>query len=268
MQIQTTSDCSVISATSTQIRDLIDGNIEKVEVNLEYNCCKDYQTEILPGVEDCVWTAGGDVFFSSLGSATMSHISGIQVRKSGTFEWIFDDGAYDMTSAQDRADMENEVNSWLASNGGGNFEIEMSDGIEPNSAFKFIFTGLDDVEPRLFIPYPPGTGALGVNTFFTCSGTQNPKYGITTDSIEIYPALMGQDVFPDGVYGVNIRVVASDGSVAEARECILIDCDLKCRVAESTDKNAFFIYYLLKELGDCDCDCKTMCDLLRLSLDK
>jgi hypothetical protein len=133
------------------------------------------------------------------------------------------------------------------------------------------FTDLvDGWYPRLYqIGGSCGNSAGGfysiASMFFTCGGLSTDSYVFNDGFLQIRPTLMGKTQFPDGVYEVSIKAIGSDGSKVTINECYVMDCDLKCKVLETGNSEEYMIYYLLKNSAECDCDCKTLCDLLKLT---
>lgn len=71
--------------------------------------------------------------------------------------------------------------------------------------------------------------------------------------------------FPDGVFTVTLAT-DDDGTVATDVQCMLVDCDLECRVFDYQSENItsnIFQYYQALQLGEnCDnCNCSGMCAL-------
>lgn len=112
-------------------------------------------------------------------------------------------------------------------------------------------------------------------TFTNCEGTSY-DYEVTEEDITegdpniltLTPDLIiSEDAteFPDGVYSVTLKL-DDDGTLTQEIKCLLVDCDLECRVFDFQSENLtskIFMYYQALQHGeDCDnCNCSGMCAL-------
>lgn len=112
-------------------------------------------------------------------------------------------------------------------------------------------------------------------TLSDCDATEY-DYTITAQDITegdpnvltITPELIISDSateFPDGVYSVSL-VTDDDGTLQTEVNCLLVSCDLECRVFDYQSENLtsnIYQYYQALQLGSaCDnCNCSGMCAL-------
>lgn len=97
------------------------------------------------------------------------------------------------------------------------------------------------------------------------TGTGDPEDPYT---YSIDPTIIDVDAteFADGVYSIKF-VLDDDDTLTSEVGCVLVKCDLECRVfdyqSEHLDSNIFLYYQALQLGSSCDqCDCQGMCDLL------
>lgn len=293
MEIARGSNCESITIISNRIKELIDvGGIQYIQIGLTYNCCKDYTINIVPDFGDCEW----DVYVDWESGSILNPADLIQgiTRIEGFYRAspadpyaltsIVDD-LYDLTDAASRNQLRTDVEAWMVANSvSGDFDIIE----ESPTLFILRFSNLStNFFPVRFRTDPVASGFLDgiiINQYFRCDGsgaasvisnfpanlvftpTAPDVWAISMDTIEIYPALMGNDKFPDGVYSISMTIVTEDGTSVTLNECLLMDCELPCKIANMGKEEAAFYYYLLKELSDCDCDCSIMCEILSLQI--
>lgn len=300
MQVKTGDNCELITVNVPQLADLFRGGlVEEIDVRITYNCCDSYEFVISSDTSDCVWTVYGDYLANPFGTGdpiTFTGICGLRMlRWDGNdfvTEWPFGpftdegecEGCLNLADPTERQELTNIVNDWLANNGGGEFTITMSNGVSntpydesiaPGSVFTMSFEGLDsDLRPSSwFTNFNCGYNLGGVSggfydqvdRFFACGGLSTADFVFNENQVKIRPTIMGKSVFPDGVYGIEVTAIASDGTKTSVKECVFMDCELGCKALQTKNTEAFLIYYLLKETGECDCDCQTLCDLLKLT---
>jgi len=291
MRVQSLNECREILVTSDQVLQLIEsGAVTSIDVSLEVNCCKKYNFQIFPGVENCEWEAVGDIYADGIlfVGQPLEHITEIRGRVTPPGQDAEPvsvvTGNYDMTNSSHIAQLEADVNQWLLDNSVlGSFEVIIEDGIQANSKFTLKFSTLSsNFLPTSWRSNPPGSGLNVIPQAFRCDGklanssslpvgavptVSSDWWGLGADGISIFPALMGTDKFPDAVYSVKLKVNSEDGTSVTLTKCLLMDCELKCKIARHGDENAALYYYLLKELEDCDCDCEVMCEILTMQVD-
>lgn len=295
MKIKSNSDCTLLRVAIPQLEGLFsEGEVDKIDVELTHNCCKTFDFTVGEEESECVWTAYGDYLASPVDLYPVDETTICSIRMDrevdGDQEIAFPvgpvseegcEGCIDISTPNGRNDLTVAVNNWLTSvAGGGTFEIIVSDGV-PNTPYEesigsasvFTMTFTDVAGGWRPIRYQIGTACGNsaggfyslADSFFTCGGISTEDYVYNAGELLIRPSIMGESEFPDGVYGISITAFAEDGSKVVVNECYLMDCELKCKVLDSDNKEAFFIYYLLKESYECDCDCETLCDLLKLT---
>lgn len=295
MKVNTSEDCRLITVDAPQLSDLFRGGlVQDINVKLTYNCCDSYEFTISSDTSNCVWTSYGDYLASDIDvyPVTFTGICGIRIDSwdgssstplfpIGPLGDISCDDCYDLSDPTGREQLVTDVNAWLAANGGGQFNISMSNGVSntpyeqslgAGSVFTLTFVDLaDGLTPRLWqsggskCGNPSGGYYSIADFFFTCGGLSSNDFVFSENQIKIRPTVMGKSVFPDGVYGIEVEAVSSDGTKTSINECFFMDCELSCKVLASGNMDAFLTYYILNETSTCDCDCKTLCDFLKLT---
>lgn len=96
-----------------------------------------------------------------------------------------------------------------------------------------------------------------------------PLYSVPNDGVLLTPEQLGlsTDLVSTGIYTVTITSLVQDVGGQTSTDCVLIDCDLKCRVleylAENLDSPVGIYYETLKYLNVCTkCTCESGCLLL------
>ena len=93
--------------------------------------------------------------------------------------------------------------------------------------------------------------------------------------LQLVPDFLGMsDTLTDGVYSITVTTRNADESLIKESACILVDCFLRCKVAQDIAKGDYESAKLLEAIhsaNSCqgvDCDCTTACDLLTMLLEK
>lgn len=76
-------------------------------------------------------------------------------------------------------------------------------------------------------------------------------------------ALFGEATLDDGIYGFKLVIKKTDGSIITEYNCLFIDNETTCKIAEkvatSGDSELALYGYLLTYAQNCDCDCSDLC---------
>lgn len=124
-----------------------------------------------------------------------------------------------------------------------------------------------------FLATPGDYTSVELKVYINCCETE---YSATLESTDLQPDgsyiidntffSFADTVLPDGVYQFSIEAMKTDSTYQQSTDCELVDQFLNCQVmeavAKNTNSNAAFLYFLIKNAGECNCYCSDMCLIL------
>lgn len=125
---------------------------------------------------------------------------------------------------------------------------------------KNIENGTVDVYSQLITDFDSATQTLTVNLKNLSSAT-NTTTSVSTTSTDLWGNKYVQLTVADGVYEVEVKISASDGTELQSEKaCLFMDCDMVCDLAQFSD-HMLLLHYSLTHIERCRTNCSDMANI-------
>lgn len=250
--------------------DITFDNFSSLELELVKNCCTAYN-DVIDLTQEKEWTVFLPLDNAIVRKVTFRNIiTGKLYTLSGLAISIVDANSLQVTltnsintylnTVEIDADNFTVINIALTSTttaNATNFSYELKDFLKHHIPYSVTY----DVH----IIGEPEPQSINNVSYFSYNNSQSNTYLNSQNNLYIFPKLISNTYFDNGIYTINIKLLSDDEElIYEKTKCIIVDYNLKEKIIELNDKNVLFAYYGLNNSADCDCDCEFKCEIYKL----